>query len=116
MPGGDGQLGRADVITGGRLRVSRASTLGTGARDHPPCPRQRIRRLTEVLMTAGHEPVYSVTPLAERQATLDELFRGKMAQPIRSADDLACDGIFEPDEELEEFPAYTSAARRADLA
>jgi len=44
-------------------------------------------------MTAGHEPVYSVTPLAERQATLDELFRGKMAQPIRSADDLACDGI-----------------------
>src|SRR5262249_11134581 len=31
--------------------------------------------------------------LAERQATLDELFRGKMAQPIRSADDLACDGI-----------------------
>ena len=67
-------------------------------------------------MTAGHEPVHHVTPLAERQATLDELFRAKKAQPIRSADDLACDGIFETDEELEEFLAYTSAARRADRA
>jgi len=38
------------------------------------------------------------------------------AQPIRSADDLAWDGIFEPDDGLEEFLAYTSAARRADLA
>src|SRR5262249_21610367 len=93
MPGGDGQLGRADVITGGRLRVSRASTLGTGARDHPPCSRQRIRRLTEVLMTAGHEPVYSVTPLAERQGTPGEPFRGTKAPPGRSADELACDGI-----------------------
>jgi hypothetical protein len=67
-------------------------------------------------MTAGHEPVHHVTPLAERQATLDELFRAKKARPIRSADDLACDGIFETDEELEEFLAYTYAARRADLA
>jgi len=57
-----------------------------------------------------------VTPQAERQATLDELFRAKDAQPVRSADDLVCDGIFETDEELEEFLAYTYAARRADLA
>ena len=57
-----------------------------------------------------------VTPQAERQATLDDLFRAKDAQPVRSADDLACDGIFETDEELEEFLAYTYAARRADLA
>lgn len=67
-------------------------------------------------MTASHEPVHHVTPPAERQATLDELFRAKNAQPIRSADDLACEGIFETDEELEEFLAYTYAARRADLA
>ncbi len=67
-------------------------------------------------MTASHEPVHHVRPLAERRATLDELFRAKKAQPIRSADDLACDGIFETHEELEEFLAYTYAARRADLA
>jgi hypothetical protein len=67
-------------------------------------------------VTAGHNHVHHVTPQAGRQATLDELFRAKDAQPVRSADDLACDGIFETDEELEEFLAYTYAARRADLA
>ena len=65
-------------------------------------------------MTASHDHVHHVTPLAERQATLDELFRTKKTQPIRSADDLACEGIFETDEELDEFLAYTYAARRAD--
>lgn len=67
-------------------------------------------------MTASHDSVHHVARLAERQATLDEIFRAKNAQPIRSADDLACDGIFESDEELEEFLAHTYAARRADLA
>ncbi|HEV2258463.1 MAG TPA: hypothetical protein VGS06_35530 [Streptosporangiaceae bacterium] len=67
-------------------------------------------------MTANHDHVHHVTSQAERQATLDELFRAKNAQPVGSADDLACDGMFETDEELEEFLAYTYAARRADLA
>lgn len=67
-------------------------------------------------MTASHDHARHVAPLAERQATLDEIFRAKNAQPIRSADDLACDGIFETDEELDEFLAHTYAARRADLA
>ena len=67
-------------------------------------------------MTASHDHVRHVTPRAQRQATLDELFGAKKAQPVRSADDLACDGIFETDEELEEFLAYTYAARRGDLA
>ena len=67
-------------------------------------------------MTASDDHVHHVTPRAQRQATLDELFRAKKAQPVRSADDLACEGIFETDEELEEFLAYTYAARRADLA
>ena len=67
-------------------------------------------------MTASHDHVRHVTPQAERRATLDDLFRAKDAQPVRSADDLACDGIFETDEELEEFLAYTYATRRADLA
>jgi hypothetical protein len=67
-------------------------------------------------MTTGNDHVRHVTPQAERQATLDELFRAKNVRPIQSADDLACDGAFESDEELEEFLAYTYAARRADLA
>jgi hypothetical protein len=70
----------------------------------------------EAPVTASHDHVHHVRPLAERQATLDELFRAKKTQPIRSADDLACEGVFETDEELDEFLAYTYAARRADLA
>jgi hypothetical protein len=67
-------------------------------------------------MTRSSDPVQHVIPLAERRATLDELFRAKNARPIKSADDLACDGVFETDEELEDFLAYTYGARRADLA
>lgn len=67
-------------------------------------------------MTASHDHLRHVTPLAERQATLDEIFRAKGARPVQSADDLACDGLFESDEEIDEFLAYTYAARRADLA
>lgn len=67
-------------------------------------------------MTASHDHVHHVTPLAERRATLEELLRTKAVQPIESAEDLACDGVFESDKELEEFLACTYAARRAGLA
>jgi hypothetical protein len=48
--------------------------------------------------------------------TLEEQLRRKGIRPIQSEDDLACEGIFDTDEELTEFLAYTYAARRADLA
>jgi hypothetical protein len=66
-------------------------------------------------MTTNNDHVRHVVPRAERQAILDQLFRAKRARPMRSADDLACDGIFETDEEVEEFLAYTYAAHPADL-
>lgn len=47
--------------------------------------------------------------------TLEAQLRRKGVRPIQSADDLAYDDIFETDEELDEFLAYTYAARRADL-
>jgi hypothetical protein len=43
----------------------------------------------------------------------DDLFQG--SAPVRSAEDLAADGVFD-DGELEEFLADLSAMRRADLA
>jgi hypothetical protein len=46
-------------------------------------------------------------------ASVDELFRGSV--PVRSAEDLAEDGVFD-DGELEEFLADLGAMRRADLA
>ncbi len=47
--------------------------------------------------------------------SLDEQARRKGVHPIRSVDDLACDGIFETDEELDEFLARVAEMRRADL-
>ena len=44
-----------------------------------------------------------------------ELLAAKNARPIRSVEDLAAD-IFESDEELEEFLAFTYAERHRDLA
>jgi hypothetical protein len=45
-------------------------------------------------------------------ASVDELFRGSV--PVRSAEDLAEDGVFD-DGELEEFLADLRAMRRPDL-
>ncbi len=59
----------------------------------------------------GDVPLYLDGPeLAE------ELARRKHVRPIRSADDLACDGIFETDEELRDFLEDTYEARRSSLA
>jgi hypothetical protein len=44
-----------------------------------------------------------------------ELLAAKNTKPIQSLDDLAAD-IFESDEELEEFLAFTYAERHRDLA
>jgi hypothetical protein len=59
-------------------------------------------------------PDYTVHPAPVRPVSLDELFRG--VRPIESVEDLVCEGIFDTDEELDEFLRYTYADRRANLA
>lgn len=48
--------------------------------------------------------------------TLRELASRQGVRPVRSADDLAADGAFESDEELDEFLAALAEWRRADTA
>jgi hypothetical protein len=50
---------------------------------------------------------------AQRHASVDDLFRDV---PVQSARDLACDGIFDTDDELDEFVAHVRDARHAGLA
>jgi hypothetical protein len=50
---------------------------------------------------------------AGQSPSVDELFHGV---PVQTARDLACDGIFDTDDELDEFLAFTYAERRANLA
>ena len=47
--------------------------------------------------------------------SLDQLARRKHVQPIRSAEDLAEDDVFDTDEELDAFLAHVRATRHADL-
>lgn len=57
-------------------------------------------------------------PLRRPKLSVDELIKAKNAQPIGSLEDLeamAAD-VFESDEELEEFLAFTYAERRRDVA
>jgi len=44
---------------------------------------------------------------------VEELVRRQGVRPVKSVDELAVPGLFESDEELDEFLAFTYAARRA---
>ncbi len=48
--------------------------------------------------------------------SIDEQARRKGVRPIAAADDLAQDGVFDTDEELDAFLAHVAAMRHADLA
>ncbi len=48
--------------------------------------------------------------------SLDAQALRKGVRPIQSADDLAQDGIFDTDEELDAFLAHVAEMRHADLA
>ncbi|MGH3500975.1 MAG: hypothetical protein ACRDQA_08785 [Nocardioidaceae bacterium] len=47
---------------------------------------------------------------------LDELARRKGVRPFQSVEDMAQDGVFESDEELDAFLAHVRESRQADLA
>lgn len=47
---------------------------------------------------------------------LDELAQRKGVRPVESVEDMARDGVFTSDDELEDFLAHVYAARDADIA
>jgi hypothetical protein len=48
--------------------------------------------------------------------SLDELARRRGVKPVHTVEDMARPHVFESDEELAEFLAFTTAKRRANLA
>jgi hypothetical protein len=59
---------------------------------------------------------YAAEPPQGGSVSLDELARRKGVRPVASVEEMAQEGIFESDEELDEFLAHVHAARQADLA
>lgn len=51
-----------------------------------------------------------------RHESIDEQAKRKGIRPVDSVEDMAQDGVFSSDEELEQFLAHVYAARHADLA
>lgn len=84
-----------------------------------PCPQLFCLRETLVVAldpggaeVTANDADYSGRP-ERSEASADELFQRSV--PVRSAEDLAQEGVFD-DGELEEFLADLAAMRRADLA
>jgi hypothetical protein len=67
-------------------------------------------------MTAADDHSHAIMPAPGAREALAEALRREGVQPIESVDDWAGDGIFESDDELDDFLAFTYAARRADIA
>lgn len=59
---------------------------------------------------------YAGEPPESRPESIDEQVKRKGVQPVESVRDMAQDGVFGSDEELEQFLAHVYAARHADLA
>jgi hypothetical protein len=67
------------------------------------------------VMVTTNRAVYVPDP-SDRGESIDEQARRKGVRAIESADDLAQEGVFDSDEELDAFLAHVSAMRHADLA
>jgi hypothetical protein len=67
-------------------------------------------------MTAGEAEYLDRPRFNRRRESLDEQVRRRGLKPITSVDDLACDGVFDTDEELDAFLAHVYAERHANLA
>lgn len=49
-------------------------------------------------------------------ASVEELARRKGIEHIKTIEELACDGVFDTDEEVEEFLAFVTEQRHENLA
>ena len=66
-------------------------------------------------MSSGHsEPVE--VPLAAEDESMEELARRQGVRPVESVDDMARPGLFDSDEEWQEFLADLYSSRHAGLA
>jgi hypothetical protein len=71
--------------------------------------------MTGKAVSAVSSGVEQMTPGPRASIPMDELARRKGVRPVENPADMARD-VFASDEELDEFLAFVTAARRANLA
>lgn len=74
------------------------------------------RHMGEVAAVSTNSAGRPVEPLDYDSLSIGDLARLQGVMPVRSVADMACPGVFESDEEVDEFIAFTYAARRRDMA
>lgn len=74
----------------------------------------RYQKALGVTVTTDRADYASVPPDSGTES-IDDQARRKGVRPVESVADMAQDGVFESDDELEEFLAHVYAARHADL-
>jgi hypothetical protein len=67
----------------------------------------------EAAMTTSHAEMEPVPSDVQRE--LEEIIRAKQPRPIETVEDFIVPGLFDSDEEVDEFIAFTHAERRANL-
>ncbi len=67
-------------------------------------------------MTSSNAERMPVRPGADEHVPVEELARQQGIHPLSSADDLIQSGMFESEDELDEFLADLYASRRAGMA
>ena len=67
-------------------------------------------------MSTGAERFDDDRRISRRLESLDEQVRRRGIKPVHDVADMARDGVFETDEELDEFLAWVRAERQANLA
>ena len=67
-------------------------------------------------MTSSNAEQAPAWPPTAEHVPIEELARRQGVRPLRSADDLVMPGLFESDEEYEEFLADLYVSRHADMA
>ncbi len=67
-------------------------------------------------MTEPEAVAHTRRVMAPRRPSLEEQARARGTRPIDSADTYALEGVWESDDEVEEFIEFTYASRRVDGA
>jgi hypothetical protein len=79
-------------------------------------PHARLESVIQEVMVTTNRADDTSAPPGRGTESLDDQARRKGVWAIRSADDLACDEVFDTDEDLDAFLAHVTAMRHADLA
>ena len=77
------------------------------------CDTELVREV--VSMSSGHSEPMPAPPAAD-EVPVEELARRQGVGPVESVDDMARPGLFDSDEEWEEFLADLYASRRSGMA